>query len=187
METLFDWHAWQVVAAANIIGAGNGLEVGRNLELLTIRGAEAEAEQALRLGNAAAGHYGMITPGSTTMQVPTCLVYSSACHCPLVNCRYFPLACIPSGPEDQWGSNRQDGMYQTAIQSRLLDQEWVRMLHVLHIHDVHEVKACSEALHMLYCTLLGGQMKVQYHSKTQFPDLLASRSMSLLGRTRTHV
>lgn len=82
MEPWFDWHAWQVVAAANIIGAGNGLEVGRNLELLTIRGAEAEAEQALRLSNAAAGHYGLVTPGSTVTQVPTCPVYFSACHVP---------------------------------------------------------------------------------------------------------
>ena len=70
MEKSLDWHAWQVVAAANIIGAGNGLEVGRKLELLTIRGAEAEAEQALRLSAAAAGHSGMVTPGSTGMQVP---------------------------------------------------------------------------------------------------------------------
>lgn len=39
----------QVVSAANIIGAGHGLEVGRRLELLSIRQAEAEAEQSLRL------------------------------------------------------------------------------------------------------------------------------------------
>ena len=40
----------QVVTAANIIGAGNGLEVGSKLELLSIRGAEAEAEQDFRIG-----------------------------------------------------------------------------------------------------------------------------------------
>ncbi len=39
----------QVVSAANIVGAGHGLEVGRKLELLSIRQAEAHAEQALRL------------------------------------------------------------------------------------------------------------------------------------------
>jgi len=41
--------AVQVVSAANIVGAGHGLEVGRKLELLSIRQAEAHAEQALRL------------------------------------------------------------------------------------------------------------------------------------------
>lgn len=62
-----------MVAAANIIGAGNGLEVGRELELLTIRGAEAEAEQAVRLSAAAPAHPGMATPGSTAItQVLTC-------------------------------------------------------------------------------------------------------------------
>ena len=68
-------HAWQVVAAANIIGAGNGLEVGRELELLTIRGAEAEAEQAVRLSAAAPAHSGMVALGSTAiMQVLTCCI-----------------------------------------------------------------------------------------------------------------
>jgi len=42
-------HTLQVVSAANIVGAGHGLEVGRSLELLTIRQAEAQAEQAHRL------------------------------------------------------------------------------------------------------------------------------------------
>ena len=52
----------QVVTAANIIGTGNGLEVGRRLELLSIRGAEAEAEQAIRLSNAPASTSGMHSP-----------------------------------------------------------------------------------------------------------------------------
>lgn len=38
-----------MVSAANIAGAGHGLEVGQKLELLSIRQAEAEAEQAHRL------------------------------------------------------------------------------------------------------------------------------------------
>ena len=51
----------QVVTAANIIGAGNGLEVGRRLELLSVRGAEAEAEQAVRLSTAAASQPPQVT------------------------------------------------------------------------------------------------------------------------------
>ena len=38
-----------MVSAANVVGAGHGLEVGRKLELLSVRQAEAHAEQALRL------------------------------------------------------------------------------------------------------------------------------------------
>lgn len=61
-----------MVTAANIVGAGNGLEVGRRLELLSIRGAEAEAEQALRLSNAAAPRSEMVTMGqAASMQVPS--------------------------------------------------------------------------------------------------------------------
>lgn len=59
----FARNALQVVTAANIIGTGNGLEVGRRLELLSIRGAEAEAEQAMRLSNAAGSKSEMFTPG----------------------------------------------------------------------------------------------------------------------------
>lgn len=41
--------ALQVVSASNIVGAGQALEVGKKLELLAVRKAEADAEQARRL------------------------------------------------------------------------------------------------------------------------------------------
>lgn len=99
------------MAAANIIGAGNGLEVGRKLELLTIRGAEAEAEQALRLSNAAAGHSGMITPGPTAMQVTTLSCILLCLLSAIDNTLYFG------------GLDKQNAMYQTATQKGLSDQQ----------------------------------------------------------------
>ncbi len=75
--------AVQVVSAANIGGVGHGLEVGRKLELLSIRQAEAHAEQALRLQKGGQPISQRPTPGpasklaAVAMQVHTLLLLLS--------------------------------------------------------------------------------------------------------------
>ena len=69
-----------MVSAANVVGAGHGLEVGRKLELLSVRQAEAHAEQALRLQKSGqlVSQRATAQPasklGSVTTQVHTLLV-----------------------------------------------------------------------------------------------------------------
>ena len=71
-------HELQVVSATNIIGAGHGLEVGKKLELLGIRQAEAHAEHAQRLKTAhlikmqqVTGAQGLLSQTVLTTQVCT--------------------------------------------------------------------------------------------------------------------
>ena len=72
-----------MVSAANVVGAGHGLEVGRKLELLSVRQAEAHAEQALRLQKSGqlVSQRATAQPasklGAMTMQVHTLLVLLS--------------------------------------------------------------------------------------------------------------
>ena len=89
-------HALQVVSATNIIGAGHGLEVGKKLELLGIRQAEAHAERAERLKTS---HFNEMRRSTAAQGLPPQTVLTTQV-CPdfqtfiCLNCKPICSCCV---------------------------------------------------------------------------------------------